>query len=108
MPKNPTTRKIDCHMLSADYILAFCIAKAEKKYKHKEEHEEKKHTEKDQKAQVKKGKWHTQDFPNPGKPETSRSVLLPLTALAGLGALNLESGGSSAANTPDNSPAIVS
>ena len=108
MPKNPTTGKTDHHMLSADYILAFRIGEAEKERQQEEEREEKKRTEKGRKAEVKKGKRRAWDSPDPGKPETSRSVPSPLTALAGLGALNLESRGSSTANTSDNSPAIVS
>lgn len=107
MPKNPLTGKTDRHMLSPDYILKFRLGELEKE-RRAEEQEEKKGAEKERKAQVKKGKRRAHDSPDADEPETSRSVPSPLTALAGLEVLNLGSRTPSAANTPDNSPAIVS
>lgn len=94
MPKNPATGKTDRHTLSAEYILAFRISEFEKA--------------EEGRAEVKKGKQRARDPPDSGEPEASKSTPSPLTALAGLGAMNLESAVSSAANTPDNSPAVVS
>ena len=99
MPKNPTTGKTDRRALMVEYILNFRIAEVEKALGLEA---------KESRAQVKKGKQRARIPSDSGKPEASKSVPLPLTALAGLGVLNLESAGSSAANTPDNSPAVVS
>ena len=99
MPKNPATGKTDRHALTAEYILNFRIGEVEKALRLEA---------KESRAQVKKGKQRARNPSDSGEPEASKSVPSPLTALAGLGALNLESAGSSAANTPANSPAVVS
>src|SRR5258708_9059265 len=57
---------------------------------------------------VKKGKQPARNSPNAGKPEGSGLAPLPsrLAPLAGLGTLTLDSGSSSAANTPADSPIV--
>jgi hypothetical protein len=58
-------------------------------------------------TQVKKGKQRACDSPEVGKSESSGPAPSPLATLAGLGMLTLDSGGSSAANTPADSPATL-
>lgn len=92
MPTNPRTGKTDRRPLTKDELLRFRI-------KQKEE----KHT-----AALKKGKQRARDSPDTSKPaEASGSVASPLAPLASLGALTLESGASSATNTPADSPATA-
>src|SRR5216684_3444455 len=57
---------------------------------------------------VKKGKQSAHNSPDAGEPEGSGLAPLPslLVPLAGLGTLTLDSGSSSASNTPVDSPAV--
>ncbi len=87
MPLNPKTRRVDCHVLSKDQIQEFHIKQA------KESH-----------VKVKKGKQCAHDLPEASKSEGSGLAPSPLGSLAGLGALTLDSGRSSVANTPADSP----
>jgi hypothetical protein len=57
---------------------------------------------------VNKGKERAHDPPGAGEPEGAEQDPSPLLSLASLETLKLGSGGSSAANTPAGSPAILS
>ncbi len=90
MPLNPKTGKTDRRALSEAKLLEFHLKQV-----------------KESGMQVKKEKRCTCDSPEAGGSEGSGPAPLPLAMLAGLGALMLDSGGSSAANTPADSPAIL-
>src|SRR5216684_1447315 len=82
MPQNPVTGKTDRHMMTQSELWEYhCNL-------------------------VKKGKQPAHNSPNTGEPEGSGLAPLPslLVPLAGLGTLTLDSGSSSAANTPADSP----
>ena len=98
MPKNQKTDKTDCHQLTEEYFRAFHTKQVEKK-----------EVAKLKKGKGKgKGKQRTHNSPDAGKPEASMLVLSPLGPLPSLGALMLESGRSSATNTPSDNPTAIS
>ena len=88
MPQNPKTGKTDHRALSEAKLLKFCLKQA-----------------KESGTQVKKGKRCVCDSPEADGSEGSGPAPSPLATLAGLGTLALDSSGSSAANTPADSPA---
>ena len=87
MLKNPNTGKTDRHPPMAEDFLKFHTAQAQEKHA----------------AGVKKGKRRAHKSPDTGEPEASPSVPSPSDPLSALQGLTLESGGSSAGNTPANS-----
>jgi hypothetical protein len=88
MPLNPVTGKTDRRQISAAEIQEYRINQT--------------------KELRGKGKQRAGD-PDAGNPEDSPLPSpSPLVGLSGLGSLTLESGGSSAANTPCDSPAALS
>ena len=87
MPINPRTGKTDHHASTKEELLEFHTKQAEKECM----------------AGVKKGKQCACSSPDAEEPEASKSVPSPLTILASLGGLSLESGGPSATNTPAGS-----
>lgn len=91
MPQNPKTGKTDRRALSEAELLEFRLKQAE-----------------GARAEVKRGKRRARDSPDTREQESSGQAPSPLASLAALGALALDSGGSSAANTPDDSPATFS
>ena len=98
MPKNKNTDKTDRHRLTEEYFREFRTKQVEKK-----------EAAKLKKGKGKgKGKQRAHNSPDPGEPEASTSVPSPSGPLPSLGALTLESGGSSAANTPSDNPAAIS
>ncbi len=90
MPSNPETGRADRCTLSKDQMQEFRIKQA-----------------KESRAEVKKGKRRARDSPEAGKSEGSGLAPSPLGSLAGLGALTLDSGGSSVTNTPADSPTTL-
>jgi hypothetical protein len=88
MPRNPETGKTDRRTLSEVELLDFRLKQAEERG-----------------TEVKRGKRRARDAP--GASEQEGSGPSPLAPVAALGALALDSGGSSAANTPDDSPASL-
>jgi hypothetical protein len=94
MPMNPKTGKTDRHAKTQAHLLEFRKRQAEQA--------EEPHTE-----AVKKGKRHTCDSPDAGGPEGSGLASSPNSTLAGLEKLALDSSGSSAGNTPADSPATI-
>jgi len=94
MPINPRTGKTDRHASTIEELLKFRTKQAEQ----------------ERAAEVKKGKQHARGSPDAGagEPEDSNPVPSPSITLAGLGGLNLESGGSSPANTPTGSQPVQS
>jgi hypothetical protein len=62
---------------------------------------------KEEPSAVKKGKQRARDSDDPVESEGSAPAPSPVTALAALGNMVLDSGGSSAANTPGDSPAAL-
>ncbi|KAN0121379.1 hypothetical protein V8E52_003275 [Russula decolorans] len=90
MPRNPSTRKTDRCVLPQEDILEFRIRQME-----------------EMQTAVKKGKRRAHDSPGPGKSDSSWLSPSPLATLSGLGGLTLDSGGSSAAGTPADSPATL-
>jgi hypothetical protein len=90
MPQNPSTGKTDRRALSKTEILEF----------------RRKQTEQ-QRAEVKRGKRRARGSPDAGESEGSGLLPSPLATLANLGSLTLDSGGSSAANSPADSPATI-
>jgi hypothetical protein len=97
MPNNPATRKTDCHIKSREELFKWC--KNQVNAKAKEEKVAK------CAAKVKIGKQHACNSADSGKAEAS-ALALPLE-LASLQTLTLESGNSSAANTPADSPGTL-
>lgn len=93
MPKNPMTGKADRRAKSASDLLEFRLGQMEVPS-----------------SGTKKGKQRARqgNLPNAGESEGTGKAPSPLTQLAGLETLRLNSGGSSAANTPAGSPAILS
>src|SRR5712691_238954 len=91
MPLNPTTGKTDCRSLSAAELREFRIKQTN-----------------NSRAEIEKGKQRAGDLPDAGNPEDSGPVPSPSAGLSALGLLTLESGGSSAGNTPSDSPAVPS
>ena len=91
MVPNPGTGKTDRRMLEEEYIL-----------KHRIEQ-----TEELRQAGIKKGKQRARGSPDAGEPEGSGAISSPSAALSALGSLALESGGSSAVDTPSISPASL-
>ena len=91
MVPNPGTGKTDRRMLEEEYIL-----------KHRIEQ-----TEELRRAGIKKGKRRARGSPDGGEPEGSGVILSPSAVLSALGSLALESGGSSAIDTPSISPASL-
>ncbi len=83
MPQNPTTGKTNRHAMTKSELWEYCC------------------------NLVKKGKQPARNSPDAGEPEGSGLAPSPslLAPLAGLGTLTLDSGSSSAANTPVDSPA---
>lgn len=92
MPVNPNTGKTDRRALGQT--------------EHLEHRRNLKQVEKAA-VKVKKGKKRAPDSPGEREPEASGSASSPFTQLAALGSLTLDSGGSSSANTPADSPASV-
>jgi hypothetical protein len=90
MPRNPSARKTDRRVLPQEDILEFRIRQME-----------------ETQTAVKKGKRRARDLPGPGESDGSRLSPSPLATLSGLGGLTLDSGGSSAAGTPADSPATL-
>jgi hypothetical protein len=88
MPKNPLTGKADRRAKSASTLLEFRLSQME-----------------ESDSGVKKGKQRARGPPDAGEPEGTGQAPSPLTQLAGLETLMLNSGGSSATNTPAGSPA---
>ena len=95
MPDNPATGKMDCQAKSKQELFQWCKEQADIKAQAKQEEVAKY-------AKVKIGKQRAHNSANSGKAEASASAS-PLE-LAGLRTLTLESGDSSAANTPADSP----
>src|SRR5258708_17122997 len=90
MPQNPDTSKTDRRALSEARIREFRMKQVGESC-----------------AKVRKGKRCAANSPDAGEPEGPGSDPLPLTSLAALGTLTLDSSGSSAANTPADSPATL-
>ena len=88
MPKNPLTRKADCRAKSASTLLEFRLSQME-----------------ESDSGVKMGKQRARDPPDVGEPEGTGQAPSPLTQLASLETLKLNSSGSSTTNTPASSPA---
>jgi len=91
MPLNLGTGKTDCRTLEQESLQDFCIRQTE----------ELRHTG------IKQGKQRACSSPGACKPEDSGAVSSPLATLAAFGSLALESGRSSAIDTPSNSPATL-
>ena len=91
MPMNPKTNKTDRHRLPQQELLDFRIKQKAERHM----------------AALKKGRQHARDLPDAGEPEPSVPVPSPLAPLTGLGVLTLDSGMSSAADTPAKSPTTV-
>jgi hypothetical protein len=91
MPVNPATGKTVRKLLSEAELTEFRIKQT-----------------KEARAEIEKGKQPAGDPPDAGTPEDSGLVPSPLAGLSALGSLTLESGGSSAGNTPSDSPAVPS
>jgi hypothetical protein len=87
MPKNPRTGKTDRRARSEAQYLEYRIKQAE-----------------DWGSEVKRGKRPARDSSDPGESEGSGPAPSPLAVTAGLGVLSLDSGGSSAADTPADTP----
>jgi hypothetical protein len=88
MPLNPLTRKTDRHQLTEEELRDF----------------RERQVAGSSLAEAKRGKLPARGSPDGGKSEAPS----PLATLAGLGALTLDSGRSSAADTPANSPCALS
>jgi hypothetical protein len=87
VPINPDTGKTDRRALSETEIMDFRIKMME-----------------EARSEVRRGKQRARDSPDAGESEGSGPTPSPL---ARLGELTLESGGSSAADTPADSPSIL-
>jgi len=88
MPVNRKTGKTDRRTLTEEELFKFRTEQVGERHA----------------AEVKRGKQPARGSPDGGEPEASVSVPSPLYPLASLGALTLESGGSSAADTPADTP----
>ena len=82
MPQNDETGKTDCRPMMDEKLYKFWVGQA-----------------------IKRGKQQPLDPPDAGEVEGSSQAPSPLSVLDGLEMLNLDSSGSSAVNTPANSPA---
>ena len=91
MVTDPRTGKTDRRMLEDDLILKHHIEQ----------------TEALRRAGIKKGKQRARRPPDAGEPEGSGVVSSPSAMISALGSLALESGGSSAVDTPSLSPASL-
>jgi len=91
MPPNPGTGKTDRRVLEQESLQDFRIRQ----------------TEELRRAGIKQGKQHARSSPGAREPEDSGVVSSPSATLAAFGSLVLESGGSSAIDTPSNSPATL-
>ena len=81
MPQNDKTGKTDCHPTMDEKLYEFWVGQA-----------------------IKRGKQWALNPLDAGEVEGSSQAPSPLSVLDGLEMLNLDSGGSSAVNTPANSP----
>ena len=84
LPKNDKTGKTDRHPMTDEKLYEFRVGQA-----------------------IKRGKQRALDSPDAGEAEGSSQAPSPLSALDGLEMLKLDSGGSSAAITPADSPSTI-
>jgi hypothetical protein len=87
MPLNPKTGKTDRRTLSASELLEFRVKQAE-----------------EQRTEVQRGKQRASGFADAAESDGSAPNPSPLDQISAMNRLTLDSGGSSAANTPADSP----
>jgi len=105
MLKHNGGKKVDCHTLTNETFIAFCLEQVKKGLA---VHTTPGKTTGAVSGQKGKGKGkHTCNSPDPVKPEASVLVPLPLAPLASLGEMTLESGQSSAADTASDNLAAI-
>lgn len=92
MPQNPSTGKTIRHAMSRAEILEYRLKQTD---------------EPSAPSAVKRGKRRARNSPDAGESEGSGLAPSPLATLSGLGGLTLDSGGSSAADTPADSPSTL-
>ena len=106
MPDNPTTGKTDRRAKSKEELFMWRKDQARLKEKAKEEEASKEKQVAKRAAKVKTGKQRARNYTDSGEASASASAASPLE-LSGLQMLALESGDSSAVNTPADSPGTL-
>ena len=106
MPLNPETGKTIRRLMSNDEVLEFRLRQAAEEEARAAE-EEAHAAEEEARAEIRRGKRRADGSPDEGELEAPAVAPSPLVQLEGLGALSLDSGRSSAANTPDDNIASL-
>jgi len=110
-PKNPNTKKADhCPWTQLDFLIFCKKQKAENAEKHStilEKRKRRAHGSPTSGKPEVPDEGDPEPIPDAGKPEPSVPVPSPSLLTAGLGVMTLDSGASSAANTPAESPTMV-